>query len=385
MQFVPSDNDREPARNDAVSRHAALWISGLFKSFRHVQAVAGLDLVVAHGEILCLLGPSGCGKTTAPRVIAGFDTPDTGTIQIGDRVAFGPRANEAPEKRRVGMVFQEGALFPHLMVAQNVAFGLPRGGRRNEKVAEALRMVDLEGYDRRYPHQLSGGQQQRAALARALAPEPDLLLMDEPFSSLDAGLRRQLRVEVRSIFKKRRATVVCVTHDQDEAMQLSDRVALMDQGRIVQIGAPERIFNSPDTKFVAEFFGTADFLPAWRYGDFLTGVVGLVPWSDQWTTSLPAHAELEIMVRPDCVDIAPDEAGNGFVVERQFLGAFNLYAADLMSGRRVQVMQPHIARFEIGKRVRIFLREGHSPQPFLNGRALGSNNHDAPGADTARP
>ena len=228
MQFVPSDSRRQSAVNNLVSGHYALMLSGLFKSFRDVKAVSNLDLRLAPGEIVCLLGPSGCGKTTTLRLIAGFDTPDAGTIHVENRLVAGPGVNEAPERRRVGMVFQEGALFPHLSVAQNIAFGLKKGRQRTSRVAEALRMVNLEGYDGRFPHQLSGGQQQR--VARALAPAPDLILMDEPFSSLDAGLRGQLRAEVRAILKERGATVVCVTHDQEEAMQLADRVAVMNQG-----------------------------------------------------------------------------------------------------------------------------------------------------------
>ncbi len=159
----------------------------------------------------------------------------------------------------------------------------------------------------------------------------------------------------------------------------------MDQGRIVQIGAPERVFNNPNTKFAAAFFGTADFLPVRRHDEHLTSEVGLAPWPAHWTTSLPESAQLEIMVRPDCMDTDPDEAGNGFVTGRQFLGAFNLYTVDLMSGRRLQVMKSHIMRFEIGTRVNIFLREGHSPQPFVDGRALGNNNHDPTGGGTLRP
>ena len=305
------------------------------------------------------------------RLIAGFETPDAGTIHIGDRLVYGPGANVSPDKRRVGMVFQEGALFPHLTVAQNVAFGLAKGRRRKAQVAEALRLVNLEGYDARYPHQLSGGQQQRVALARALAPEPDLILMDEPFSSLDTGLRSQLRAEVRAILKEREATVVCVTHDQEEAMQIGDRIAVMNEGRIEQLGSPERVFHNPDTQFTAEFFGTADFLPAWRDGQHLASEVGRVPWLEAWAMASPGNGELRIMVRPDCLDMDRDDQGNGVVRQREFLGAFNLYSVELSSGRRVRVMKSHVAHFEPGAPVRIFLRQGHSLLPFVNGRALG--------------
>ena len=371
MQFVSSENSGQSRFHDPVVRPIALKLSGLCKSFRDVRAVADLELHLARGEILCLLGPSGCGKTTTLRLIAGFDAPDDGTIHVGDRLVAGPSVNVAPEKRRVGMVFQEGALFPHLTVAQNVAFGLGKRRERRAKVAEALRLVDLEGYDKRYPHQLSGGQQQRVALARALAPAPDMILMDEPFSSLDAGLRGQLRMEVRAILKERGATVVCVTHDQEEAMQLADRVAVMNRGRIEQLGSPEQVFNSPDTRFTAEFLGAADFLPAWLDGEQLTCELGSVPGQAGASTPLPDDGELQVMVRPDCVNMECDDEGNGFIVQREFQGHFNMYTVGLDSGRRVQVMQSHLARFEPGTRVKVFLRDGHRPLPFLNGRALG--------------
>ena len=363
----------------ADSNGSALRLSQVSKSFGDTAAVAELSLELPAGEILCLLGPSGCGKTTTLRLIAGFELPDAGAIRIGGRTVYGGGVNASPERRRIGMVFQEGALFPHLTVAQNVAFGLNRSGpRRREQVAAALRMVELDGYDARYPHQLSGGQQQRAALARALAPAPDLILMDEPFSSLDQSLRAQLRDEVRSILKQRHATVICVTHDQEEAMQLADTIALMQQGRIEQIGRPETLFGSPDTKFAAEFLGTADFLPAWPDGADLASEIGRQPWPPSWPSSWtpscrtpgPEQRDLQVMVRPDCLGIVRDDAGNGVVVRRSFLGAFYIYQVELPSGRRVKVLQSHTDRIEPGTRVRIFLRDGHALQPFRNGQAF---------------
>ncbi len=371
MLFASSNNPGQSVVSAPISGPYALRLSGLWKAFREVRAVADVGLALERGEILCLLGPSGCGKTTMLRLIAGFETPDDGTIHIGDRLVYGPGANVSPDKRRVGMVFQEGALFPHLTVAQNVAFGLAKGKRRQAQVAEALQLVNLAGYDGRYPHQLSGGQQQRVALARALAPEPDLILMDEPFSSLDTGLRSQLRTEVRAILKEREATVVCVTHDQEEAMHMGDRIAVMNEGRIEQLGPPERVFNHPGTRFAAEFFGTSDFIPAWRDGAQLVSEVGRGPWLETWPTPSPGSAELQVMVRPDCLDMTRDAGGNGVVRRREYLGAFNLYSVELSSGRRVRVMKSHIARFEPGAPVRIFLRQGHRLLPFVNGHALG--------------
>ena len=347
----------------------ALQLRDVHKSFGPVTAVAGVNLSLPPGEILCLLGPSGCGKTTTLRLIAGFDTPDAGEIHIAGRPVYGARVNQSPEKRRIGMVFQEGALFPHLTVAGNVAFGVPKN-RRRELTAEALRMVGLAGYETRYPHQLSGGQQQRVALARALAPEPALILMDEPFSSLDPGLREQLRAEVRAILRQRGATAVCVTHDQDEAMQLGDRVLVMQDGRVEQTGTPETLFHNPDTRFAAQFFGAAHFLPAWQDGPFLTCEIGRMPWPDFWPSPWPAHRQLQVMIRPDCVDIIPDEHGNGSILRRDFRGAFYLYTVALPSGQPVQALKSHIAPLPEGARVRAFIRPGHRLLPFIDGQAF---------------
>jgi iron(III) transport system ATP-binding protein len=225
-------------------------------------AVDALSLAAEPGEILALLGPSGCGKTTTLRLIAGFDTPDEGTVSIRGQPMAGEGRAVPPEARGVGIVFQDYALFPHLTVAGNVGFGLARLERpaRGRRVAEVLDLVGLSALAGRYPHELSGGQQQRVALARALAPAPALLLLDEPFSNLDADLRAQMREEIARILRTTGTTAVFVTHDQQEAFTLADRVGVLHGGRLEQVDTPYEIYHHPATRFVAEFVGAADFL-----------------------------------------------------------------------------------------------------------------------------
>jgi iron(III) transport system ATP-binding protein len=239
-----------------------LTIEQLSKRFGETAAVSSVSLQVGQGEFLTLLGPSGCGKTTTLRLIAGFETPDAGRIVLGGRDI----TTLPPQRRDIGMVFQNYALFPHLNVHENVAFGLKaRGVARGdiaERVDRALELVDLGGYGRRRVQQLSGGQQQRVALARALAPEPPVLLLDEPLSNLDAALRERTRYELRLLLERLRITTVFVTHDQEEAFALSDRIALMNASRLEQLGTPEALYAEPSSAFAASFLGRANFLPA---------------------------------------------------------------------------------------------------------------------------
>ena len=228
-------------------RSVALRCTGIAKRFGDTVVVDDLDLMAHTGEIVALLGPSGCGKTTTLRLIAGFEAQDSGTIEIGGRLVAGPSPGrgEPPERRRVGMVFQDYALFPHLSVGKNVAFGLTRDQERNGQVEAALETVGLPDFAGRMPHELSGGQQQRVALARALAPGPDVILLDEPFSNLDAALRASVRAEVRQILSRAKATALLVTHDQEEALSLADRVAVMWDGHVVQSATPETLYHRP--------------------------------------------------------------------------------------------------------------------------------------------
>jgi iron(III) transport system ATP-binding protein len=363
-QIQQVDHSREVSSNPASP--IALECRALSKRYGQVQALEEVDLTLPRGQVLALLGPSGCGKTTALRLITGFDSPDSGTITISGQRVFQPGRSVPPEKRKVGMVFQEGALFPHLTVEQNVAYGLPRRADRKERVHEVLGLVGLENLCHRMPHELSGGQQQRVSLARALAPQPEILLLDEPFSNLDPGLRDQVRRDVREILRASNATAIFVTHDQEEALFIGDAIAMMRQGRIEQVDSPENIFHQPATRFVAEFIGTVDFLPAWRDQDRLATEVGSAIWPD----TCPSEAELEVMVRPDCLDCHPSDQGQGAICSREFRGAFYLYRVSLPSGHTVRCLLSHTHEYPVGAKVVVELRPGHSLRPFSNGRAI---------------
>ena len=343
----------------------ALQCSYLSKRFHGAGGVAGLDLEVQKGEIVALLGPSGCGKTTTLRLIAGFESPDTGTITIDGRLVAGPGIFVPPEKRKVGMVFQDYALFPHLTVAQNVAFGLPKGPRSDARVRNVLSMVGLLLLHSRYPHQLSGGEQQRVALARALAPEPAILLLDEPFSNLDAKLRQQLREEVKEILEASGVTALFVTHDQEEAFYMAPRVAVMNQGNLEQVGTPEEIYYKPHTVFVAKFVGTADFLAVSLKDGAPHTDAGPIP-HDALTQ---VENGIEVMVRPDDVTFEPAADGQGRIISQRFQGTFTIYRILLDSGETVHVLNQVPRHYPLGTRVRVWLQAGHRLICFKNGRA----------------
>ena len=276
------------------------------KGYDEQAVLTGVDLSVAAESVTAILGPSGSGKTTLLRLVAGFDRIDRGQIRIGGTTVDDGRHGEPPERRRLGYVPQEGALFPHLTVAGNVAFGLSHRRHQRDRVRELLDMVGLAGLERRYPDQLSGGQQQRVALARALATEPTLVLLDEPFSALDASLRASLRTEVRDILRAAGATTVLVTHDQDEALSLADQVAVLRDGRIVQHGPPHELYSAPADPELAGFLGEANVLDAVISGPSAATALGLVDLAGDPLTLEPGaagHHRARVMVRPEQVRV----------------------------------------------------------------------------------
>lgn len=319
------------------------------KRFGSVGAANGVTFDVARGELLALLGPSGCGKTTTLRLIAGFERLDAGTIEIGGTLAAHGSLHLPPEKRRIGMVFQEYALFPHLTVADNVRFGLHSyKGDRDSRVAAVLRLVGLEGLEHRSPHELSGGQQQRVALARALAPEPDVVLLDEPFSNLDAALRVRVRSEVRSILRQANATAIFVTHDQEEALSLVDRVAVLIEGVVRQTAPPQQLYRWPADREVAAFVGDANFLPGTATGRSVECELGALSLLGE------SRGEVDILVRPENLSVVPAGTdGRARVRAVLFFGHDQLLTIQLPSGRTVDARLGPMYHFAVGQPVQV--------------------------------
>ena len=322
---------------------AAICLRDVTRRFGSVEAVRCVDLEVAGGEILGILGPSGCGKTTLLRLIAGFERPDGGSVEIGGRLVAGA-SWVAPERRGVGMVFQDYALFPHRTVAENVGFGLPRNGRAAQ-VAEMLDLVGLRGFAHRYPHGLSGGQQQRVALARALAPSPSLMLLDEPWSSVDPVLRGDLRDEVMAILRSAGMTTLLVTHEQEEAFSVADRVALMRAGEIMQCAPPEELYYAPADRWAARFVGEANFLPG------RPGLSGIETPLGELIGS--CEGEVEVLLRPELVGLELADDGPGEVVLREFRGHDVFYRVLLGDGTIVCAQRPSNEIVPFGARVRL--------------------------------
>jgi iron(III) transport system ATP-binding protein len=329
----------------------ALRCGGVTKRFGSVLAVDAVDLEVARGEFVALLGPSGCGKTTLLRIVAGLERPDAGIVEVDGAIVDGPAVHVPPEERAVGMVFQAYALFPHLDVRANLAFGLSALERRvrEERVDEVLALVGLDGLGGRMPSELSGGQQQRVALARAIAPRPSLLLMDEPFSSLDAAMRASVREDVRSILKAAGQTALLVTHDQEEALSITDRVGVMFAGSLHQMAEPRTLYRQPATREVAAFVGDAVLLPATRAASFMVdSPIGRLATSDRVEA-----AEVAVVLRPESVELRRAPDGIAVVQHVTFHGHDALVEVTLDDGTVVRARCGPELDLDRGDRVRL--------------------------------
>ncbi len=317
------------------------------------NAVDNVCLKLHKGDILGLLGPSGCGKTTLLRIIAGFEQPQTGTIEIAEKLVYSPELCTPAEQRDIGIVFQDYALFPHLTVAGNVAFGLKKQPKQvvEQRVSEVLALVQLQGLEKRYPYELSGGQQQRVALARALAPQPQLMLLDEPLSNLDIQVRLQLREEIRDILKAAGTSAIFVTHDQEEALVMSDTVGVMYQGHLEQLGTPEEIYTHPASRFVAEFVTQANFLPAHRQGSMWSTEVGCFQFTGKPTAN--NHDSAELMIRQEDVILQPADDAAVVIRTRRFLGREYQYCLQTPSGKELHARTMLDTLLPVGTKVNL--------------------------------
>jgi iron(III) transport system ATP-binding protein len=340
-------------------RTPVIHLEGVKKRFwpGPVEAVAGVSMEVREGEIVTLLGPSGCGKTTTLRLIAGFEVPDEGCIRIGAQEVAGPRRWVPPERRGVGMVFQDYALFPHLTVGENVQFGLDRLPRnqRRDRAEQVLRSLDLGSAFHRFPHELSGGQQQRVALARALAPEPLVILLDEPFSNLDAHLRDQVREEVVGILRRAQVTAVMVSHDQRDALAISDQVVVMNRGRVEQMGPPREIYKHPESVFVATFVGRTNLLRGQIQSENGCVLTDFGSFCRVDRLGLPLDSHVMVSVRPDGFEACADGVLRGRLLSTLYTGTHVEAEVAVPSAhggdRKLIVHLPPSRNWEIGESI----------------------------------
>jgi iron(III) transport system ATP-binding protein len=359
-----------------------LVVAGLNKAFGPVPVLRGVDVTVADGTLTAILGPSGCGKTTLLRLVAGFDRPDAGTIELDGRTLCGPGRFVAPERRRIGYVAQEGALFPHLSVGANILFGLPRGQRRGgASLGRLLELVGLEmSYARRSPHQLSGGQQQRVALARALAPGPEVILLDEPFSSLDTGLRAATRAAVMAALQAAGTTAILVTHDQAEALSLATQVGVMRDGRLAQIAAPADLYARPADRDTAMLVGAGALVPATATRGIATGPLGAL------TVDAGVAGPVELLVRPEQLLLGPVVDGRpvGVVTGSSFSGADSTITLLLEDGTEVLARTPGHSSPRAGDRVAVTVRGATPAYPdHTSSHASGRAEADARSGEPA--
>ena len=321
-------------------------------------AITDISFAAQEGEIVCLLGPSGCGKTTTLRAIAGFEPVTAGEIRLEGRLVSAPGHLIPTEQRRIGMVFQEYALFPHLRVQDNVAFGLQHLSA-DERAAQArlmLEMVGLADLAVRYPHELSGGQQQRVALARALVQKPAVLLLDEPFSNLDPDMAGKMREDLHDLLRRTKTTAVLVTHDHDEALAMADQIAVLNNGRLEQLDTPEAMYHTPATPFVADFVGQADFIPGTIENGTVRTEIGDFPNQ----AGYPSGARVVVMIRPDDIHIVPVAKSFAHILARQFHGSENLYTIGLPSGQVVHSSEPSTTVYRVGTPVQLQLNATHT-------------------------
>ncbi|MEA5618369.1 ABC transporter ATP-binding protein [Cronbergia sp. UHCC 0137] len=329
-----------------------LHLENVSKQFSQntLPAVNKVSLTLQQGDVLGLLGPSGCGKTTLLRLIAGFERLETGKIEIAGNIVSNASTWIPPEQRDIGVVFQDYALFPHLNVIENIAFGLKNSSKQEaqNRITQVLELVRLQGLEKRYPYQLSGGQQQRVALARALAPKPQIMLLDEPLSNLDIQVRLSLREEIRDILKAAGTSAIFVTHDQEEALAISDLVGVMRQGNLEQLGTPEEIYTHPASRFVAEFVTQANFLPARRQGNFWETEVG------NFQLKANYHNDIgEIMIRQEDLILKPAINAPVFIRTRRFLGREYQYCLQTPSGKELHARIMADVALPIGTRVEL--------------------------------
>jgi iron(III) transport system ATP-binding protein len=319
---------------------SSVSVQHVAKSFGDEHAVVDASFSVDAGSTMALLGPSGCGKTTLLRVVAGLERPTAGSVLLDGEVITGPNVFLAPEKRRIGMVFQDGALFPHMTVAQNIAYGLPKDADRNAEVAELLELVDLQGLGARRPETLSGGQAQRVALARALAPKPEVLLLDEPFSSLDAELRLKVRSEVAGLLRELAITSIYVTHDQEEAFVLGDDVAVMRGGTVVQVGTPADVYDCPASTWLAGFVGKANLIPG-----LVTGGIAETQLGDVEIIG-DIDGERQVLLRPEHLQLSTGSTATVRSVE--FYGHDTVYVV-AMGEQDLTIRSLGSPRFAVGE------------------------------------
>lgn len=344
------------SKNDSIVSHIALKCDGVSKRFEDITAVDDLSFTLETGKFMALLGPSGCGKTTSLRMMAGLERPTSGTIEVNQQVMVDELQWIPPHRRKIGLVFQDYALFPHMTVGKNVGYGLNTArDDKHQRVAEVLALVGLQGLEKRMPHELSGGQQQRVALARALAPSPRILLLDEPFSNLDANLRLQVREDVRRILNEAGVTTVLVTHDQEEAFSLADEVGVMLDGRLHQIASAREVYQYPATKKVAQFVGDANLLTGKGKGDTAICVLGEIPLQ---TSQL---GSVEILLRPENFRIVPVEhaqTGNAVVSEIVYLGYDLLLQLQVRDGEEQLIVRIRsFEKFSVGQHVHVSVVE----------------------------